>query len=382
MFSINVFFIFFKKRYNYTRRKMEECIMGLSSLKQKTKKKSSPKGKKNKKPFSEREAYEVLSKIAKNLVYSTVKKYEDGPLSSIFNEQEMTALAEDKIIEVMRRIRLFNKNNKHKDGVNPIGATAYFKTSFFNHSQKIYEKYAKTDIRAGVQTVSGEEAQAVAAAKNVTMPENDFIIKSEIDSLIDKLKKADTEFNNEVKRRSKISGVKVSPEDLQYASIIIQRILEGYDAKDIKDELGLKTAKYSQKRREAFDLAKSMFEYNINELNEFFDQGEDLRIYRQDVKKRKRSLDDINELSVQSHFFVQSSNKGGSWKNTLCVTLVPYDGDEPVKHKNAKPKTLIIKEVSSDEQEAVFVRQKLMEESRNMDVKKEKKEYLKLIKAA
>ena len=96
-------------------------------LKQKTRKKSSPKAKKvakkkkvapkasnkkkiakrNQKPFSLEKCQEVLEKVSKTLVYNIVKKYENGPLSSVFNEAEMQALAEDKMIITLNGIKLF-----------------------------------------------------------------------------------------------------------------------------------------------------------------------------------------------------------------------------------------------------------------------------------
>lgn len=323
--------------------------------------------------FTYEECEKVLAKTAKGLVYNIVKKYENGPLSSIFNEEEMTALAEDKMLITLRGIKLFEEKGKIKGAVEHLGAVRYFKTSFFNHSQKIYEKYARTDIRAGVKTYSGADAQSLAASRNTIHPENAIIIKKEVENILEEIKLRDEEANRKLIALAIENKERVEPEDLQKCHLIMDMILQGYEAREIKKKLNLTTSQYANQRKTAFSLARKSLPYTFDEIRPFFSQKTDNRIYRRDVKKRKRHIEKI-DFKVQKKFFVESSIDGDNWENTLCLRMTVLDGDEPFR--KVKPKTVPIKTISSTEKEASNIRRSLLKDSEHIITDKEQTQFV------
>lgn len=287
-----------------------------------------------------------LEPSCKKMIKSTVTRYMNGNYASIFNESEMTALAQDTALEVARRVEIWNKNPEEKGAVDPKGCIAYFTTAFINQCQKMYEKYAKTDIRAAVQTVSSDEALLVAASRNLENPENQWILKSEINQLLNELEKIDNTVNQAVLEEAKAEGRSPQINEYQYSKFIIEKTLNGYEANEIRDAIGLSDADYSRHRKSALELAKERVKLSYSDLAEHFSDQVDPRIYTKEVKKRKKIPNRIRNYSVKSNFYIQSKI---SENKEMCITSLFVRID--ILEDNDKTKEIPSKLIKIDETE-------------------------------
>lgn len=310
-----------------------------------------------------------LTKCISRMVSNTMRMYQNGPLASIFNEQEIYALAQDTALEVARRVQLFNKNPRTKGGVNPKGAEAYFCRAFINQSQKMYEKFAKTDTRAGVQTIGSDEAMAVASNKNFVNPENDWLIKKEFEILLKELSRLDAKHNDQIQNKALSENRRIDPAELQHSALIIEKSLEGYEANEIREMLKLSEADYNRHRRAALDLAKEKMPSALDELMPHLDQGNDLRLYTREVKKRKKSKNYVPNYSLNKNFYLQTSKvTENQYVSSLFVRIDVMDGDDRVK--SIPSETVKLEEIKGSISENPQVRQQLWSKTQNPEILK------------
>lgn len=292
---------------------------------------------------------QILIRLAvpgKKLIRSTVLRYQHGPYSNIFNLEEVQALAEDTALEVCRRVMLFQKNKKHQEGVDPKGCEAYFSRAFINQCQKMYEKYAKTDTRAGVQTVGTEEAMAVAVNKNFISPENSYILNDEFSFLIKELEKQDKKYNDKKIEFLSREGRGVKNEDLQYSAFIIKQSLLGFEAHEIKEDIGLSDTEYSRHRKNALELARQIIPSSLEDLLHHVENTQDSRLLSREVKKRKKAIH-LMDLKYSKNFIVESKKTPSGWKTCLICKIDVLDGDDLVK--KIPSQVMKIKEITSEE---------------------------------
>lgn len=343
------------------------------------------KGKQMKKiKLSQEQVLERLSKPIQKMVAGTVYRYVNGPYASIFNEAEMSALAQDTALEVARRVLLWNKNVKTKGAVDPRGCEAYFCRAFINQCQKIYEKYAKTDIRAGVQTVSSDEALAVAASRNLENPEHEWILKGEISKLLEELGKIDKRVNELITEQAQREGRTPNANEFQYSKIILEKTLEGYEPHEIREMIHLSEVDYARHRRSALELAKERLNFSFEDMVEHFNDKTDPRIYTRDVKKRKKAAGRIKNYITKPNFYIQTSmNK----ENQNCITSLfvridVYENDDVAKE--VKPKLIKLKEIESNINNADQSRDEMWSITKSYEFLKEVQllgeKYLKSIK--
>lgn len=351
--------------------------------KQSNKKQTVKKGDKVAK-FTQDEILKRLEKPSKKLITGTVLRYANGAYANIFNEAEMRALAQDTALEVTRRVMLWNKNKKTKGAVDPRGCEAYFSRAFINQCQKIYEKYAKTDIRAGVQTVSSDEALAVAASRNLENPENEWILRGEIDKLLKELDVIDNRVNQLVLEQCKKEGRDPHPAELQYSKIIMEKTLDGYEPNEIRAMINLSEVDYARHRRSALELAKERINFSFADMVEHFNDKTDPRIYIREVKKRKKAAGRIRNYTVNPNFYIQSSmNQVNKTCTTSLFVRIDILEDEDIS-KEVKAKLIKLEEIESSIDKSNEVRDEMWGKTKNMEfinqVKQLGEKYLKSVK--
>lgn len=224
----------------------------------------------------------ILEKVSKVLISKTIARYTNGLYSHIFNENDLTGMANELIKMIGEGVAYYQQDPKHPEAINPRGMINYFKKSFINRTIKEYKKYAKTQKRAGVMTISSDEALTVAAAKNLVYPENNFILHQEILTVLDKLKGLDNKRNEETKRRHIMLNKPVSSNDLSYNYDIVFGLLNGEDAKEMAAKLSLSPNQYSKHKNTALIYAKKQFSSKYSDLIEHFNDEIDKRIYVND----------------------------------------------------------------------------------------------------
>lgn len=329
--------------------------------------KNAPQPKKLKTPaLTQDQILNLFEAPTNKLVYSTVLRYANGPLSSVFNEAEMRGVAGDIALEVTRRVMLWQNNKKHKEGVDIKGATAYFSKSFINSTQKIYEKYAKTDIRAGVQTVSSDEALLVAASKHLETPENDWILRSELQRLLGELKSIDEKVNKLAWEQARNENREPRQDELLYSNFIVEKMLLGWEPIDIRSELKMNEQDYALHRRASLELAKERLGFSFNELMEHCSTADDPRIYTREVKKRHRKISQM-KISMNHNFYIQTSmdHKNEQAINSLYVRIDVLDSDTIIK--DIKPKLIKLDEISSKINNTEEARQKLWAKTKDIN---------------
>lgn len=334
--------------------------------------------------ITQTEVLERLSRPAKKLIAGTIHRYANGPLASVFNASEVEALAQDTALEVARRVMLWVKNKRTKGAVDPRGCEAYFSRAFINQCQKIYEKYAKTDIRAGVQTVSSDEALAVAASKNLENPENDWILQAEITHLLNEMGAIDARVNKLITEQAIKEGRNPRPEELQYSKIILQQTLLGFEPNEIRSLINLSEVDYARHRRAALELAKERMGFSFNDMVEHFNGKEDYRIYTREVKKRKKAPGRTRNYTVSPNFYIQTSmNQANKTAVTSLYVRIDILEDEEVT-KEVKPKLIKLEERESDIINSNNIREELWAKTKSLDfvnnVKTMGEKYLKSVK--
>jgi len=321
---------------------------------------------------------EILARLRKwipKIVYNTTSRYVGGALASIFNEADMTALAEDTSLEVLRRVKIGLKNKNHRDSVDLKGCEAYFKTAFKNQCLKVYEKHGKTDIRAGVQTIGSDEAMAVAAAKNLYSPEDTYLMNNQLDMIFYTLKSRDDEFNNMVKTYASRSNREVSQKELQHFKPIFQYLLDGYTAEEIETKLGITNSDFLRQKRLLFEYVKSNHPSALQDMKEHFEYSEDYRVYVRDVNKRQKLKQAIKKFKPKFLFYVHTTIDSVNKEKFTAVLYARIEMYDRFDNKSNKvpTKLLKIKEIKGNnpEQEMTKIKNILWEESRNSLIKKD-----------
>lgn len=279
-----------------------------------------------------------LDKACKKMVRNTVLRYMNGPYAGIFNDAEMSALAQDTALEVARRIEIWNNDPEAKGAVIPSGSEAYFCRAFINQCQKLYEKHAKTDIRAAIQTVSSEEALQVAASRNLENPENQWILKGEIDNLLVELERIDAKVNALIAEQCQRENRKPNNNEFQYSKFIIEKTLEGYEPNEIREMIGLSESDYARHRKAALELAKERVNLSFSDLVEHFNDKVDPRIYTKEVKKRKKIPSRIRNYQVSPNFYIQSTmiKEENKCLTSLFVRIDILEDEQITKEVKAK----------------------------------------------
>lgn len=291
--------------------------LGMRKVKKVTSTKKTPKTLKAKKQKevipSQEEIMARLKKWFPKVVGQTVARYKNSSLSSVFNEADMIALAEDTALDVTQRIILGDKyprkNQEKFTKIDMRGCESYFKTAFKNQTLKLYESYGQTDIRAGIQIVSSEEAMAVATSKNLYNPEDSYIVNdimSQIKSILDA---SDAEHNVSVMTYYNKINEKPKPTDLQYYSKIVQQILDGNTAVQICESLQIDTAEFLRQKRLAFELVKTQMPNSLEDLLEHFECAEDYRVHTKEVAKRQKFEQEVKNYKTKVAYYVGSQIK-------------------------------------------------------------------------
>lgn len=357
----------------------------MKSNKNKNKKNSVLKLKKTKKKKNILTDTEILDRLKRwipKIVKNTTSRYATGNLASIFNEADMFALAEDTALEVLRRVKIGQEDRNLKDSVDLKGCESYFKTAFKNQCLKIYEKYAKTDIRAGVQTVGSEEALAVAASKNLYSPEDSYLLNNQFGLVLKRLKESDQKYNNMVKLSAERNHRLVEENELQCFESIFNKLLEGYTAEETEAILKLSNSEFLRQKRMMFEFIKQEFPHLLSDMLEHFEIQEDYRVHVRDVNKRQKLKQASKDFKPKSLFYIHTTIKE---KNKFVATLyASIDIYDRFDNKVSKIPSKLIKvkeEVGSDiEKEMSKIKEKLWSESKDQEVsiflQKERESYL------
>ena len=280
------------------------------------------------------------------MVYNTVKRYQNGALANIFNEADMTALAEDTSLEVLRRVKIGLKDPNHVECVDLKGCDAYFKRAFINQCLKIYEKHAKTDIRAGIQTTGSEEAMAVATSKNLYSPEDSYIVDNQLGYIFESLKEADASFNQMITISAEKQAKEVGPSDLQHYESIVNLILEGLTAEESAEALKISVPEYLRQKRMCFEYIKQEYPDALDNLMEHFESREDLRVHVKEVNKRQKLKQEVKDYKAKANFYVQTKMEKDVFVATLYARIDMYDKYE--SRSNKVPSKLVAIKVVKD----------------------------------
>lgn len=269
------------------------------------------------------------------LVRDTVSRYQSNSLSSIFNEADMTALAEDTSLEILRRVKIGLNDPNHNDSVDLKGAVNYFKRSFINQTLKLYEKFAKTDIRAGIQTVSSDEALAVAASKNLYSPEDTYIVEDHMKKIFALLNKVDKEFNHSLIEYYKKLGKEVQISDLQHYEDIVRGVFDGNTAQDICTSIQISNADFLRQKRMAFEFIKTEMPTALEDMMEHFEVEEDYRIHTKDVNKRQKFKQEVRNYRPKILYYIGSKidKDEDKFVATLYARIDMYDQYENKSNK-------------------------------------------------
>jgi len=290
---------------------------------------------------------EILAKLQKSiprLVAGTVRRYENGHYASIFNWSDMNALAEDTALEVLRRIKIRQTTPENPEGVDLKGADSYFKMAFKNQCLKMYEKYAKTDIRAGIQTLGSEEAMAVAVSKNLYSPEDSYVLSNHFDLIKKTLLEADIYYNRFAYSQAEKFNRHPYPHEKQYYAEIFQKLLDGYTAEEIEKDLNLPNADFLRQKRLMCDYVRSKFPASLRDMREHFTIEEDYRIHTKEVNKRQKLKQAIRDFKPKFLFYVHSVVKDKLVEATLYARIELYDRFENKTNK-IPPKLVKIKSI-------------------------------------
>lgn len=284
---------------------------------------------------------------SKKFVMEQFNRFKNSSLASYFTKEDLEEVVEEIIIEIADRVQQYQINPKDARAVNPRGMYQYFTKSFNNHCQKIYEKYAKTDQRAGVATVSSDEALAVAASKNLVYPEDRYVLNQEFLHVINKLEQIDENHNKKIHGQYNSVGKVPKANLLFHNAIIIQKLLEGYKPKDISSLINLTAAEYSQHKKHALELAKEHFGSDIKELSAHFDATVDHRFYYSTVKKRLKKEKRLeNTDHIDSNFYIHEKRTKDNLLISLCVRLDYMIGEDKLKDIKGKELSLYTSKIS------------------------------------
>lgn len=320
--------------------------------------------KRNLKMTSE-EVFELLQPSIKKASSIMAKKYENSYYSDIFNIQEMRALAEDTALEVVRRVMVWNKNKKGEGAVDPKGMYSYFTKAFTNQCLKLYDKHAKTDIRAGIKTTGTDEAMMVAANKNTVNPEDQLILKSEINRVLSELEIIDNRVNALVDSQAKAEGREATTNELQHSSKILTLLLEGFSSEEIANILVLKENEFINHKKAALSLAKELVGESLEAFSEFFSKDLDLRIHTQDVAKRKLITNKRLKLDFKTNYYIQTKFNEGKATTSLFVRIdITGDGKGI---KTIDPKLIKIEEETTAEKKSEETRCRLWNKTKSRD---------------
>ena len=227
----------------------------------------------------------ILQEMIPSLVYQVVKRFENGHLASVFSHDEMTALAHQKVLDVLAKYR--------KGKVDMKGLRSYFKTAFKNHCQKTYEAHNGTDIRGSIRTVGSDEAMNVAMNLNLYNPEKQYIINDAMKMIYSELKKADIAYNSNLKQYA-------SSMNLQYQHFfeIVKGLISGNTAEETCQELKMTMPEYLRQKRLALQHLKKSMPELLKDLFSEFEDPIDHRIHAQTVEKRSRKACPENKTSM------------------------------------------------------------------------------------
>ena len=300
---------------------------------------------------------DILTQMVPFLVKNTVRLYEKGHLAAIFSEDEMTSLANQKMLDVLARYRAGK--------VDMLGLRSYFKTAFKNHSQKIYEAHNGTDIRGGIRTTGSDEAMNIAINMNLYTPEKQYMLQNTMKEIFKHLLASDVEYNEKLQKFN--SGTLVR----QNYSGIIQCLLKGNTAEETEKELDMSNADYLRQKRLAFEFLKKNVPGLLQDLFSDFEVEEDKRIHTKVVEKRTRKSAPENVWKL--NFFILETELGRGKKQldlTACVNVVDRFGHSvhPPKESNIiNGKKWVIKSEVTTKNNYAQVKNNLIQSSKHAD---------------
>lgn len=227
----------------------------------------------------------ILNDMTPSLVYQVVKRFENGHLASVFSSDEMTALANQKALDVL---------SKYREGtIEMKGLRAYFKTAFKNHCQKTYEAHSGTDIRGSIRTVGSDEAMNIAINKNHYNPEKKYIIDNAMQAIYKELMKADIEYNKKLSLYNSSMNLQE-----QHFYQIVKGLLDGNTAEETCQQIKMEMPEYLRQKRLALQHLKKNMNDLLRDLQSEFESEVDNRIHAQTVEKRSRKASPENKTAT------------------------------------------------------------------------------------
>lgn len=270
----------------------------------------------------------ILNDMIPSLVFQVVKRFENGYLAAVFSTDEMTALAHQKVLDVLA---------KYREGrVDMKGLRSYFKTAFKNHCQKTYEAHNGTDIRGSIRTVGSDEAMNIAMNMNLYNPENQYILDDAMQHIYKELKKADIDYNNKLQHFN--SAMNLQP---QYFFDIIKGLMAGNTAEETCQEITLPMPEYLRQKRLALQHLKKTMPDLLKDLSSEFEDQVDNRIHAQTVEKRSRKASPENKTAV--FLFtkeVQVDKRKIQVSLEACIKIVDRSGNPVLPPKAAELKNV------------------------------------------
>jgi hypothetical protein len=233
-----------------------------------------------------------LKPLASKLVSRTVMQYQSSIYSTIFNKEELSALAEDLILEIANKI--INKQVDEK------GMYNYFKKSFNYKCQDKYKAHAHTQKRGHINIENNDISEFQLNTLKSTGPENIINIKNELTDILNFLQKFDT---------TKVNHSK-----------LFECMLGGYSVDEMRDILKISASTVERHKLKTIGLIKQYVSQN-KEVSDFIDptENENLLYYMNHDKyeeeiiatifKEIKPVDDTKHFNINLQLIYKKSGK-------------------------------------------------------------------------
>jgi hypothetical protein len=198
-----------------------------------------------------------LQPLAKKQSYNIVRKYQNHQLSTIFNPEEVGAIAEDIMLEIANKYILGQIDHR--------GMFNYFKTSLNNKCIDLFIAHSKTIKRGNVQIENKDLSEIHTQTQMDLDPERIIQLSHHLDSIINHLKQHD-------KGNAKYSQ-------------IFEMMLQQRTSKDIQDELKLSSSSFDRHKHKTIDLVKNIIIDEHFEIN--LEPNIDSRYYLNNEQNKK-----------------------------------------------------------------------------------------------
>lgn len=239
--------------------------------------------------YSYKKCEKVLNVLSKSLPIEIYKKYEKTNYSHIMNLESITAIAEDRMIFILNKIKSFIETG---EGIDPKGCVKYYKTSVINECSKLYGKYASTKKRGNIKEVMSDNIIDISDIYNFdnSLEDRYFVVDS-FRKIKLHLKSIDNKLNHSEILKSNISG---APPNKFFYCDIFSMLLDNYKANDIMKKYSLNTNEYTKIKKSLFKIIKDNFYHLKNDLLSFFEENNP----KEHILKNKEDAEDKKIFSV------------------------------------------------------------------------------------